>query len=78
MAILPPWNAAHLTGSTLYFLVFMSFGSILPYMPLVWRSKGLSDGEIGLLGAVRQLSILFTGPLICAFADKHHLQHKVR
>ncbi|CAM9521360.1 unnamed protein product, partial [Scytosiphon promiscuus] len=54
----------------------MSFGCISPYLPVIWRSKGLSDEEIGVLGAVRQLSILFGGPFVCALIERHSLQQK--
>eukprot|EP00903_Cladosiphon_okamuranus_P011518 g10845.t1 len=69
--------AADLPGCVLYFFLFMSLGSILPYLPVIWGSKGLSDDEIGLLAAVRPIAIIVVGPLICAFGDKHGIQLKI-
>lgn len=37
-----------------------------------------ADDEIGLLAAVRPIAVIFVGPLICAFGDKHGVQQKVR
>lgn len=37
-----------------------------------------ADYEIGVLGAIRPISSLFAGPLICAFANKHGIEQKVR
>ena len=36
-----------------------------------------ADDEIGLLATVRPLAVVFIGPLICAFGDKHGIQQKV-
>lgn len=37
-----PSMAADLPGCVLYFFLFMSLGSITPFLPVIWRGKGLS------------------------------------
>ncbi|CAM9264940.1 unnamed protein product [Pylaiella littoralis] len=71
-----PSIPSHLPGSVLYFFIYMSFGSLTPFLPVIWRSRGLSDLEVGLLGAVKPVSDLLVGPVICAFTDKHGIQQK--
>ena len=43
---MPPM-AANLPGCILYFFLFVSLGSMSPYLPVIWRSKGLSGEEHG-------------------------------
>lgn len=38
----PSFTKSHLRGSILYFFLFIAYGSIAPFLPLIWRSKGLS------------------------------------
>lgn len=33
---------AAVIGCVLYFFLFMAHGCVAPFMPLIWRSKGLS------------------------------------
>ncbi|CAM9812625.1 unnamed protein product [Ectocarpus sp. 8 AP-2014] len=69
-----PWTGSRLAGCALYFFLFASFGSLTPFLPLIWRSKGLAETEVGLLAAVRPISVILAGPIICAFTDKHGVQ----
>ncbi|CAM9498558.1 unnamed protein product [Ectocarpus fasciculatus] len=74
---LPSTGRSGLPGCALYFFLFMSLGSLTPFVPVIWRSKGLSEAEVGLLGAVRPISILLAGPVICALTDKYGVQQMV-
>ncbi|CBJ26722.1 probable maltose permease [Ectocarpus siliculosus] len=69
-----PWAGSCLAGCALYFFLFASFGSLTPFLPLIWRSKGLAATEVGLLAAVRPIAVILAGPTICAFTDKHGVQ----
>ncbi|CAN0457479.1 unnamed protein product [Ectocarpus sp. 8 AP-2014] len=69
-----PWAGSRLAGCALYFFLFASFGSLTPFLPLIWRSKGLAATEVGLLAAVRPIAVILAGPTICAFTDKHGVQ----
>ncbi|CAN0152335.1 unnamed protein product [Ectocarpus sp. 12 AP-2014] len=56
-----PWTGSRLAGCALYFFLFASFGSLTPFLPLIWRSKGLAETEVGLLAAVRPISVILAG-----------------
>ncbi|CAN0074674.1 unnamed protein product, partial [Ectocarpus sp. 6 AP-2014] len=47
-------------------------------MPLIWRSKGLSEHQVGILGAIRPVASFFVTPVMCAFADRHSIHQQVR
>ncbi len=37
-------TASYIPGCVLYFFLFTSFGSMVPFLPVIWRSKGM-NGE---------------------------------
>lgn len=45
----PSRRERSLRGSALYFFLFASYGSVMPFLPLIWRSKGIS-GERRYIG----------------------------
>ncbi|CAN0051041.1 unnamed protein product, partial [Ectocarpus sp. 12 AP-2014] len=68
--------SSHVRGCVLYFFLFMAYGCVLPFMPLIWRSKGLSEHQVGLLGAINPVASFFWTPVACAFADRHNIQQQ--
>src|SRR5512143_2502687 len=60
-----------------YFMVFLSAGVWLPYMPLYLASLGLDGWQIGFLGAlapgIRWLSAIYLGWL----ADRHRIRRRL-
>ncbi|CAM9175600.1 unnamed protein product [Laminaria digitata] len=69
---------SHRRGCILYLFLFMAYGCIGPFMPLIWRSKGLSEEhQVGLLGAITPISSFFVTPVLCAFADRHGIQQQM-
>ncbi|CAM9442348.1 unnamed protein product [Ectocarpus sp. 13 AM-2016] len=72
----PSTGTSRWPGCALYFFLFMSLGSVTPFIPVIWRSKGLSEAEVGLLGAVRPIALLVAGPVICALTGKYGVQQK--
>ncbi|CAM9774867.1 unnamed protein product, partial [Ectocarpus sp. 12 AP-2014] len=68
--------SSHVRGCILYFFLFMAYGCVLPFMPLIWRSKGLSEHQVGLLGAINPVASFFWTPVACAFADRHNIQQQ--
>ncbi|CAM9600065.1 unnamed protein product, partial [Ectocarpus fasciculatus] len=55
----------------------MAHGCVSPFLPLIWRSKGLSEHQVGILGAIRPVASFFVNPVMCAFADRHSIQQQV-
>lgn len=41
-AVMEPSRSSRVKACLLYFFLFMSYGCVAPFMPLIWRSKGLS------------------------------------
>ena len=37
--------ATYLRGCAMYLMLFMGYGAIDPFMPLIWRCKGMSGEE---------------------------------
>ncbi|CAM9109176.1 unnamed protein product [Ectocarpus sp. 8 AP-2014] len=71
----PSTGWSRLPGCALYFFLFMSLGSVMPFVPVIWRSKGLSaETEVGLLAAVRPIALLLAGPVICSLTGKYGVQ----
>lgn len=68
---------SHRRGSILYLFLFMAYGCIGPFMPLICRSKGFSEHQVGLVGAIRPISLFFVTPVLCAFADRHGIQQQM-
>lgn len=52
-----------------YAAVFVGTGASLPYMPVWFRTNGLSGSEIGLLLAAPLLARAITGPMLAVWAD---------
>ncbi|HEX6858938.1 MAG TPA: MFS transporter [Caulobacteraceae bacterium] len=52
-----------------YAAVFVGTGASLPYMPVWFRTHGLSGSQIGLLLAAPLLARAVTGPLLAIWAD---------
>ena len=52
-----------------YAAVFVGTGASLPYMPVWFRTHGLSGSQIGLLLAAPLLARAITGPLLAIWAD---------
>eukprot|EP00903_Cladosiphon_okamuranus_P013285 g12384.t2 len=71
-----PSASAHVRGCVLYFFRFVAYGCVSPFMSLIWRSKGLSEHQIGLLGAIQPVVSFFWKPVACAFADRHNIQQQ--
>ncbi|CBJ48928.1 conserved unknown protein [Ectocarpus siliculosus] len=70
----PSTGGSRLPGCALYFFLFMSLGSVMPFVPVIWRSKRLSETEVGLLAAVRPIALLLAGPVICSLIGKYGVQ----
>ncbi|CAM9324048.1 unnamed protein product [Ectocarpus sp. 4 AP-2014] len=68
---------AAVIACVLYFFLFMAHGCVAPFMPLIWRSKGLSEHQVGILGAIRPVASFFVTPVMCAFADRHSIHQQV-
>lgn len=45
MMMMRPLNSPRVRGGLLYFFLFMAHGCVAPFMPLIWRSKGLSGEQ---------------------------------
>ena len=52
-----------------YFLFYAGGAALSPYLVLFYRERGLNPGEIGLLGAIPPLMMLFGAPLWSGAAD---------
>ena len=52
-----------------YFIFFVGFASLTPFMALYYQQRGLSGSQIGLLAAIVPLVSLVAGPLWSGFAD---------
>lgn len=52
-----------------YAVVFIGTGASLPYMPVWFRSHGLSGAQIGLLLAAPMLARAITAPMLAIWAD---------
>ena len=52
-----------------YAAVFVGTGASLPYMPVWFRTHGLSGSQIGLLLSAPLLARAITGPLLAIWAD---------
>ncbi|CAM9669265.1 unnamed protein product [Pylaiella littoralis] len=72
-----PSRSSRVKACLLYFFLFMSYGCVAPFMPLIWRSKGLSEHQVGILGAIKPVASFFATPVLCAFADKHSIQQQL-
>lgn len=44
--VVPSTGRSRLPGCALYFFFFMSLGSVTPFIPVIWRSKGLSGERV--------------------------------
>jgi MFS transporter, PPP family, 3-phenylpropionic acid transporter len=62
-SILQIWFPAY------YFVFFVGFASLTPFMALYYEQRGLSGSQIGLLAAILPLVSLVAGPLWSGFAD---------
>ncbi|CAN0300157.1 unnamed protein product, partial [Ectocarpus fasciculatus] len=58
----------------LMMLFYASMGAMLPYLPVYYRHLGLSEHEIGSLGAISPVVTLVFGPLWAAIADRYQIQ----
>ena len=54
-----------------YATLFGAIGASFPYLPVYYRSVGLSLGEIGLLGSLAAAVGLLSAPLWGTLADRH-------
>jgi MFS transporter, PPP family, 3-phenylpropionic acid transporter len=57
------WSPAY------YFVFFVGFASLTPFLVLYYEKRGLSGSQIGLLAAISPLVSLVAGPLWSGFAD---------
>ncbi|KAJ1430968.1 hypothetical protein B484DRAFT_46227 [Ochromonadaceae sp. CCMP2298] len=55
--------------NTLMLLFYATLGSAMPYLPLYYKSLGVSDNDLGLLGAVTPAVTFFVSPLWGMLAD---------
>lgn len=56
--------------NSLMLLFYGTLGSVMPYIPLYYRSIGISDSQIGILGAITPAVTFLVSPLWGAFADQ--------
>lgn len=56
---------------SLYFFAFCVYGVVLPFLPLVLRSRGLSDAEISLNSGALGAAALIAPLVLAHFADRH-------
>ena len=54
-----------------YATLFGAVGASFPYLPIFYRSQGLSLGEVGLLGSLAAAVALLTAPLWGTLADRY-------
>eukprot|EP00981_Chlorochromonas_danica_P006279 scaffold1348_cov184-Ochromonas_danica.AAC.6 len=57
------------TINCLMFLFYATLGSVMPYIPIFYRYLGVSDMELGLLGAITPAVTFLVSPLWGALAD---------
>ena len=67
--IKPLVNARLLIPKLYYFWFFAAVGAVLAFLPLHYRSIGLNETEIGLIGALPSLIVFVASPLWSALAD---------
>lgn len=55
-------SKAYRRGCIFYFFLYMSYGSIVPYLPLIWRDKGFSGERVHSDGGrvIIHCSVVFT------------------
>eukprot|EP00904_Undaria_pinnatifida_P002326 jgi/Undpi1/12094/HiC_scaffold_4.g01792.m1 len=70
-------SKAYRRGCIFYFFLYMSYGSIVPYLPLIWRDKGFSESQVGLLGSIRPAMSFLATPVLCGFADRRNIQQQI-
>lgn len=58
-------------------LFYASLGTVLPYLPIFYRKLGLSEQEVGALGAVNPFVTLLLTPIWAALADRYNIQKTV-
>ena len=58
-------------------LFYASMGAMLPYLPVYYRHIGLSEHDIGSLGAISPVVTLLFGPLWAAMADQYQFQKAI-
>ncbi len=54
-----------------YFLTFAVMGSVLPYLPVYFAERGLSDTQVGYVLSLGGLAVLLTPVLTTLLADLH-------
>ncbi|XP_048578820.1 major facilitator superfamily domain-containing protein 6 [Nematostella vectensis] len=57
-----------------YYLFYAALGSLLPFLTLYYRSLGLSAWQIGVLGGIRPLIALLSGPLWCFISNQYNVR----
>ncbi|CAM9740291.1 unnamed protein product [Choristocarpus tenellus] len=67
----------YVKGSLLYMIFFGTVGAIMPFLPLIWVSKGLSEHEVGIVGAIRPIANFLAAPSLCAIADRHNARRQM-
>ncbi|CAM9389338.1 unnamed protein product [Discosporangium mesarthrocarpum] len=49
-----------------------AIGSLSPFLPLVWMSRGLSGPEVGIVGTVKSLVMIVLSPWMCSVIDRYN------
>src|SRR5687768_14520213 len=62
-------------AKSFYFFYFAALGSLVPFLTLYYRERGLSGAQIGLLLGIQPLIALVSGPIWSGVADVTR-QHK--
>ncbi len=68
-----PVNRPRLWASLFYLFYFAAFGSLAPYLNIIYRDRGVEPIWIGVLAAIQTVIPLFAGPLWGIVADKFQL-----
>lgn len=57
-----------------YYLFYGALGSLFPFLNIYYRSLGLNPWQIGILGGIRPLIALFSGPFWCFVSNRYKVR----
>lgn len=60
-----------------FYLFYGALGTVLPFLNIYYQSIGLNPWQIGLLGGLRPLVALFSGPFWCFLMNSYKLRKSV-
>lgn len=60
--------------SVYYYLFYGALGSLFPFLNIYYRSVGMNPWQIGILGGLRPLVALFSGPFWCFASNRYKIR----